>query len=1715
MFKNKEDRSKNSKLQQNGEEKQNKQEELGEISESHDSNFIDNLHQNNQQLSRQAKANNTTGILKEDFMGSYYNNQQHNEKSFNLKSQTQQETQSHKVNFNLNEDKSQSKNIQKSNNNKKNIIEMINLEVLQQSSQQIQYKFQAPYQLALIYITWIFFGFCFILRDYYSESSSNQDIKLYTISGLLMTMGLVGIFLWKFVIIKKKVRLEEISSFYRWMMMFFFLLSQILVMEDFAIKKSISDSWVITVTIVQMSYIQSISRVNLFNLIYIGVSTVYLIVRFQFIVDWEWQSLCQSALICTIIVVHQEKLQVESYKQTKKMLSTNKKAHRLNNFYYNILGMIPEGVALFDKNQSTIFCNKTIKDLFKCKKDQLNSIILGLSTNQQHNPSPQPSPNNNNNQFNGSTHNLQNMSQQYFKSATINQQKEQQQSQQQFLNQQQSLKHLNNNNNNTTLQQNQNVSNMVSNIQNNNSNINDINSLINYPENIKDEVSILINQQSSAQQQNINGSNRLISYKNENNIKNINTSSQKRQSNELNDQIQVEIDKKIQKIKQLDQQKSILTPSFKGPESIFNNADNSNNPTFSKIQTKELPSPIDSKKSGKIPSIEEQQSPAACIKYNNNLQNNQLNSSLPSPQKSNVIVNSNLIYSNIPNSYQCINENPNNIQEPMQSPTNHNHQGFQFEQKGINSNNYMEVCKSVRGFDSNSNNEQMFYEGSVVSNNQLINQSKQQQQQQQVSPKKQQSLIKKPTHAIINASSNRNDDEEESDIDIFNNYLYEQEGQKLFKKKLFNQKKSNDIIQRETKVGDILSDLFNEVVGGRNNSQNLNTANNQNNTNNLDPSIQSPNNQNVISFINQNGNNSNNKDIPLTPSSIKKPEYGKSKTFFSQMNKNTNLGYMQFQEDMIKAQVKWKDQIFVLKFLLLELETSENSSEIFILVLVDPLWQEYYNKRMEEVQKYKMKMFASLSHELRTPLNCTISMLEGLEQFITDPQLIDDYLYPALHSQKLLLNQINDILDFAQIDSGKFKYTFVDFNLEKLLQDCQTLIQMQANVKSIELQLIYDTRLNLQVKSDQNRIRQILLNFLSNSLKFTPENGTIRIIAEPMFINETNRVQKYIRLAVQDTGIGMKPETVQNIFNAFNKTEYESEGMNSQGCGLGLAISQSISKGLCIQNQSNVQLNPLSDYQIPQNWIGIQVESIYSQGSTFSFIIQDMNPKPLQSPSYTHNNSYTHSVLPLDMINEEELANSYISVKNENPENITQNTQRQVVVVPQNDMPSKYPKEDKDHSLIADSACINDGSTYQNKAPQYMEFGPIIDIHYRNSDVASSNNGSPLHKPYIQQTITQPSNLGNTQVHSPQNMNKAGENQHYIHSMQSTSTSTQQSLNKLNQNTQFSNNTQINSLNSIINSNQFQKAINNNHIMVTIEPEEQIKNNLPSLVDNQKSSSTPTSQLRMNFLNDTNQMKYSSSNSISNNHSNSSLPSKILPSSSRLTSNLSRTLTNKSLSKMNSSAAQGFNGYHSKSNLNETEGAKLMLHLQQYIENSICEKQCASILIVDDNQFNILALSRMLQQFFNVPIDKAFDGKQAYEKICYRYQQNKPIQSCHKCLRYEIVFMDIEMPILNGYEVMKELTDFFSESKIHKEDFPYIVACTAHGGDQEQVRAKNSGFDDYISKPIMRNDIQKLLCDWYYQTHGQNFTQKAIQQQGSLMGMNTMNDLNEINQKLI
>ncbi len=145
------------------------------------------------------------------------------------------------------------------------------------------------------------------------------------------------------------------------------------------------------------------------------------------------------------------------------------------------------------------------------------------------------------------------------------------------------------------------------------------------------------------------------------------------------------------------------------------------------------------------------------------------------------------------------------------------------------------------------------------------------------------------------------------------------------------------------------------------------------------------------------------------------------------------------------------------------------------------------------------------------------------------------------------------------MDSGKFKFTFVEFNLESLLKECLVLISMQAKMKGLAIELKFDEDVPTTLKSDPNRIRQIILNFLSNALKFTTQ-GKISIECKTIK-SDFNYLSKIISVSVKDTGIGISSENKKNIFSLFNKVDLkDKQNLNSTGCGIGLALSSSLAK---------------------------------------------------------------------------------------------------------------------------------------------------------------------------------------------------------------------------------------------------------------------------------------------------------------------------------------------------------------------------------------------------------------------------------------------------------------------------------------------------------------------------------------------------------------------------
>jgi signal transduction histidine kinase len=140
-------------------------------------------------------------------------------------------------------------------------------------------------------------------------------------------------------------------------------------------------------------------------------------------------------------------------------------------------------------------------------------------------------------------------------------------------------------------------------------------------------------------------------------------------------------------------------------------------------------------------------------------------------------------------------------------------------------------------------------------------------------------------------------------------------------------------------------------------------------------------------------------------------------------------------------------------------------------------------------------MAASIVHELRTPLSCTIAMQEMLQKHVA-PVHREKFLDTSLSASRLMLSLVNDILDYSQLAHGKFEYTMQEFSVRDLVQECVNLIRVKAISANTKMEIDIEDNIPQRFHSDPLRIRQVLLNLLSNALKFSP-NGTVRVSCTP------------------------------------------------------------------------------------------------------------------------------------------------------------------------------------------------------------------------------------------------------------------------------------------------------------------------------------------------------------------------------------------------------------------------------------------------------------------------------------------------------------------------------------------------------------------------------------------------------------------------------------------
>jgi GAF domain-containing protein len=208
---------------------------------------------------------------------------------------------------------------------------------------------------------------------------------------------------------------------------------------------------------------------------------------------------------------------------------------------------------------------------------------------------------------------------------------------------------------------------------------------------------------------------------------------------------------------------------------------------------------------------------------------------------------------------------------------------------------------------------------------------------------------------------------------------------------------------------------------------------------------------------------------------------------------------------------------------------------------------EQKSRELEAASRHKSEFLANMSHELRTPLNAIIGFSEVLTErmFGELNEKQEEYLKDIYASGQHLLSLINDILDLSKIEAGRMELELTDFHLPEAISNALTLVRGRAGRRDIALNQAVDQQLG-QIRGDERKIKQVLLNLLSNALKFTPEGGRVDVRASV--------VDGMAQVSVTDTGVGIAPEDQEAVFEEFRQVGTADKKV--EGTGLGLTLSR-------------------------------------------------------------------------------------------------------------------------------------------------------------------------------------------------------------------------------------------------------------------------------------------------------------------------------------------------------------------------------------------------------------------------------------------------------------------------------------------------------------------------------------------------------------------------------
>ena len=258
------------------------------------------------------------------------------------------------------------------------------------------------------------------------------------------------------------------------------------------------------------------------------------------------------------------------------------------------------------------------------------------------------------------------------------------------------------------------------------------------------------------------------------------------------------------------------------------------------------------------------------------------------------------------------------------------------------------------------------------------------------------------------------------------------------------------------------------------------------------------------------------------------------------------------------------DRIAELNVKMLEYDFVEIGMLAFALVLIFSLYRTLqYREKVMEVAKVKAEQsnraksgfLSNMSHDIRTPMNAIIGYTELAKRAGVTETMLRDYLRKIEASSHHLLALINDVLEMSRIESGKMELEPTAIDLAALLNEVHDMFATQTAVKKVAFEVDASRLVHRCVMCDKNRLNRVLLNLISNAIKFTPEGGRITLTIQQL--GDTDSHEGLYELRVKDTGIGMSQKFAARVFEAFER-EKTSTVSGIQGTGLGMSITKSI-----------------------------------------------------------------------------------------------------------------------------------------------------------------------------------------------------------------------------------------------------------------------------------------------------------------------------------------------------------------------------------------------------------------------------------------------------------------------------------------------------------------------------------------------------------------------------